>query len=320
MKINVIGSGTWGTALALVGARANNQVIIYSRDKFITDDINNEHKNSSYLPSINIPESIKATSNLVEILCSEAIIISIPAQNLRQICIELKELGLNPNVILIICSKGIEQNSLKLMSEVVAEILPLNKIAILSGPNFAQQVADDLPAITSIAANDINLSTMLANNLKNINFRIYPNKDIIGTQIYGAVKNVLAIASGISTGMKLGENAKAAIISRGIVEINTLSLAMGGKEDTLLSPAGIGDIHLTCSSAASRNTSYGIALANNQAPKDCLVEGFFTCKSINSLANKYNIQMPICQAVYKITHEHSPPEETIKELLNRPSK
>ncbi len=320
MKINVIGSGAWGTALALVSARANNQVMIYSRNKFVADDINNEHKNSSYLPNINIPKSIKATCNLIEIINADAIIISIPAQNIRQICIELKELGISHNVILIICSKGIEQNSLKLMSEVIAEILPLNKIAILSGPNFALQVAQDLPAITSIAANDINLSTMLAQNLKNINFRIYPNQDIIGTQIYGAVKNVLAIASGIAEGMKFGENAKAAIISRGIIEINTLSLAMGGKEETLLSPAGIGDIHLTCSSSSSRNTSYGIALANKKVPKDCLVEGFFTCKSINSLANKYNISMPICQAVYKITHEYSKPEETIKELLNRPNK
>jgi glycerol-3-phosphate dehydrogenase (NAD(P)+) len=319
MKIAVIGSGIWGTSLALVSGRANNDVLIYSRDKFISDDINNNHKNSSYLPEIIIPSSIKATNNLAEVLNSDIIIISIPAQNVRQICSDLKELKLSTNTILMICSKGIEQNSLKLMSQVAEEILPLNKISILSGPNFALPVAQDLPAITSISSKDIELSNMLAKNLKNINFRIYPNRDIIGTQVCGSVKNVLAIASGIATGMKLGENAKAAIISRGIVEINNLSIAMGGKTETLLSPAGIGDIHLTCSSSASRNTSFGIALASNEAPENCLVEGFFTCKSINSLAIKLDISMPICQAVYKITHEHASAKDTIKELLNRPS-
>lgn len=320
MKIGVIGSGAWGTALALVSSRSDNQVIIYSRSIDICNQINDIHTNSRYLPEIILPKSIKANNNLLGILDSDVLLLSIPAQNIRLLCAELAELKLSPNVILAICSKGIEQGSLKLMSEVVTEILPNNKVAILSGPNFAYPVAQDLPAITSIASNNGLTSLMLAENLSSINFRIYPNEDVIGTQIFGAVKNVLAIATGVAIGRELGENAKAAIVSRGINEINSLSLAMGGRSSTLLAPAGIGDVHLTCSSSTSRNTSYGIALSTGSAAQECLVEGFFTSKSINSLAEKFSVQMPICQAVYQVTHGYISLDDAIKELLNRPHK
>jgi len=317
MKVAVIGSGAWGTALALVASRAGHEVTIWSRKHELVEQINLSKENSSYLPGIALLASIKATNKLLDIIDYELFIIAIPAQSIRQLCLDLKELGIASDRILLICSKGIEQISLKLMSEVAKEILPKNQVAILSGPNFAHEVALDLPAITSIAADNLALSQKLAESLSNINFRIYPSSDIIAVQVFGAAKNVLAIATGITIGKELGENAKASIVSRGIFEINALSLAMGGRFDTVLVPAGVGDVHLTCSSATSRNTALGIALAHGKTANNALAEGFYTAKSINFLAEKMVVEMPICRAIYKIIHENLSIDSAINELLKR---
>lgn len=321
MKIGVIGGGSLGTALAMVSYRASQEAQIYVRNKNICDEINQNHTNHRYLPNITLPSKLVAHSDLSKILDSDALLLAIPAQTIRTICLELKSLNLDPNKIIVICSKGIEQKTLKLMSEVVSEILPKNPIAILSGPNFAIEIAQDLPAITSIASSDRNLANALSKFLGTNNFRIYPNTDIIGTQVIGAAKNVLAIAIGAAIGNKYGENAKAAIVSRGVNEISNLLLAKGGEIATLLSPAGIGDIYLTCSSTMSRNTSYGILLGQSKTtnPND-LVEGFYTSESIIMLAAKLNIKMPICQAVYKIAHEKLSLDRVVQDLLDRPVK
>ncbi len=321
MKITIIGSGAWGTSLAIVAYRAGNEVNIYSRNKDTCAEINQNHSNSSYLANIALPNEIKASANLAIALEANILLLASPAQTIRQICTDLAYLKLSPETTLVICAKGIEQESLKLMSEVVAEILPSNPVSILSGPNFAHEIAQDLPAITSIASLDRKLAIDLSKIFSGDNFRAYPNEDIIGTQIIGAAKNVLAIATGICMGKKLGENAKAAILSRGIVEINQLIIAKGGRTQTLLSPAGIGDINLTCSSATSRNTSYGIALAEGTpTTNNILVEGVYTAKSISMLANSINVEMPICTAIYQVTHQNHPIDEAIKKLLNRPIK
>lgn len=319
MKIAIIGSGSWGTALSLVCARALHDVLIYSRRNDICNEINNKHTNFSRLKSIQLLDNIRASSNFDDVLSSDVILLVIPAQNVRDICIQLSKHKLAENTAIIICSKGIEQNTLKLMNEVVQEILPHNPLAILSGPNFAYEVARDLPAITSIAANDINFAETLAGYFSSNHFRIYPNNDIIGTQVLAAAKNVLAIATGIVIGKDLGENAKAAVISRGINEITNLLIAKGGKLETLISPAGFGDLYLTCSSATSRNTAYGISLGKNE-PKtnETLVEGFFSAESIIMLANYLNVKMPICEAVYKIIHKNISIDRIIFELLEKP--
>ena len=318
MKITIIGSGAWGTSLALVAHRAQNEVNIYSRNNNTCTEINQKHSNYKYLANIILPKDIKASSDLAIALEADILLLTSPAQTIRQICINLAQLKLSPRTIIVICAKGIEQDSLKLMSEVVAEIVPINPIAILSGPNFALEIAQNLPTITSIASLDKKLASQLSKIFSSYNFRVYSNEDIIGTQIIGAAKNVLAIATGISMGKKLGENAKAAILSRGIVEINQLILAKGGKMQTLLSPAGIGDINLTCSSSTSRNTSYGIALATTKpTTNNQLVEGFYTAKSISMLAKSMNVEMPICTAIHQITHLNYPIDQVIKELLRR---
>lgn len=321
MKVAVIGSGSWGTALSMAIARASHDIKIFSRNAKIVEEINNYNTNLTYIPNIKLPANILASSNLKDAIDNDILFLAVPAQNILNICLELKKLDINSNKILVICSKGIERNSLKLMSEVVADILPNNPIAVLSGPNFAIEIAQNLPAITSIACEDINLATSLSKFFTSNNFRVYPNDDIVGTQILGAAKNVLAIAVGIAIGKEYGENAKAAIVSRGIHEIVNLITAKGGKLETLVSPAGIGDAYLTCSSSTSRNTSYGIKLGQNNA-KDYtfLVEGFVTSESIVKLANKYNVQMPICQSVYLITHENLSLDKVVQELLERPIK
>ena len=319
MKIAVIGAGSWGTALALGAHRAGNEVLIYSRNQEISQQINMLHKNSNNLADIDIPQEIIATDKLAEVLDYEILLLVVPAQTIRSVCLSLAKLELSSNKILVICAKGIEQDSFKLMSEVVEEILPNNKIAILSGPNFAHEVALGLPAISSLAASDIDLSQKLSTILTSENFRVYANNDIIGTQIFGAAKNVLAIATGIVIGKKFGENAKSAIISRGIYEINALVGAKGGDEKTLLSPAGIGDINLTCNSSTSRNTAYGIALAEGEIVSGGqLVEGFYTSKSIAFLAKSLGVEMPICKAIYEVAHNEQSIDKIIKELLNRP--
>jgi glycerol-3-phosphate dehydrogenase (NAD(P)+) len=321
MRIGVIGGGAWGTALAMVASRAGHESLIIVRNSLICDEINLQHHNSKYLPGITLPSEIKSSINLKDILDRDALFLVIPAQDVYGLCVELQKLNLDSNKILIICSKGIEKNSLKLMSEVVKDVLPHNPVAILSGPNFALEVALDMPAVTSIASEDIDLANGLAKFFASPNFRIYPNDDIIGTQIMGAAKNVLAIATGIAIGKNYGENAKAAIISRGISEITNLALAKGGKIETLVSPAGIGDIYLTCSSSTSRNTSYGIAIGQGkEINRAVLVEGIASAESIIKLANMFEIQMPICHAVYKIAHENMALEKAVQELLGRPLK
>lgn len=318
MKIGIIGSGGWGTALALTAFRnGNNQVTIWSRSKEQCDNINKTRQNIAYLPNIIIPQEIKITHDFSEIIDNDLLLLTVPAQEIRNICIKLKSTGLAERSTLLICSKGIELGDSKLLSDVCNEILTGNEAAALSGPNFAGEIAQNLPAITSIAASDLSLAKNLQKHLNHLNFRIYPNDDLIGSQIFGAAKNVLAIAAGICMGRDLGENAKASIISRGIHEINNLSIAMGGKAETALSPAGTGDIFLTCNSLTSRNTSFGINLAKGLPPTRTLVEGSFTAKAMHFLRVNHAVELPICEAVYKIAHLNKSVDSVIEELLNR---
>lgn len=317
MKIGIVGSGSWGTALAFVANRANNDTCLFTRKIIDAEQITRTRENSINLPGILIPNEIEISADLTKALAFEILILAVPAQTVREVCYSLKKLGLSKEVIIVVVAKGIEENSLKLMSEVVNDVLPLNSFAILSGPNYASLVAKDLPTITSISAKDAKLANLLSKMLATKNFRIYPNDDIIGTQVFGAAKNVLAIAAGIVRGKELGENAEAAVVSRGIYEICLLNKALGGKDETLLSPAGVGDIYLTCSSLTSRNTTYGVSLAREQNFSGKLVEGYFTVKSINDLAKKYSIAMPIFESVYQISQDKRSLDKIIDHLLSR---
>jgi glycerol-3-phosphate dehydrogenase (NAD(P)+) len=317
-RIAVLGAGAWGTALAITSHNAGNDVLVWGRNPDVIDAINNRHENDKYLPNIKLPNAIQATDNIEKILKSDALLIVVPAQKLRETCENLKKAGLAKNIPLIICCKGIEQNTHALMSEVVAEILP-NPVAILSGPNFAGEIASGLPAAATIAATDKKLGMEMVNSLGSQFFRLYFSDDIIGAQIGGAVKNVLAIACGIAVGKGLGKNSSAALVTRGVAEIGRLCIAKGGKLETLMGLSGIGDIMLTCSSTASRNMALGFALgAGTAGTANSLVEGVATAQSVSELANKLKVDMPICRAVNEILHKGADINLAVKELLQRP--
>lgn len=324
MKISVIGSGAWGTALAQVTKKSGLDVVIWSRNKLVVDDINNNNQNSLYLKGIKLNPDIMATSDFKEAIEGEILLLVVPSQVLRDICGKLKEAGLKADTPLVICCKGIEQTTHKLMSEVVREVFPENPVAVLSGPNFADEIAKGLPAATTIAADNVAIDKALVSILGTPTFRTYNTEDIIGAQIGGAVKNVLAIACGISAGKGFGENAKAALITRGLAEIGRLCVAKGGDFQTLMCLCGVGDIMLTCSSMKSRNMSLGYELGKGRSldsvmsERNSVAEGVITSKSVMELARSLGVDMPICEAVYKIIHEKAGMDETITNLLSRP--
>lgn len=317
MKIGIIGAGSWGTALALAFFRAGNETCIFVKDEQVAQEIALNQENTRNLPGVHIPSQIKLFHDYTCVDDLDLLVLVTPAQTIREICLKLKSCKLNKNLIILIAAKGIEQNSCKLMSEVVEENISGHRIAIISGPNYANLVAKDLPSITTIAASDEEIANFLASKLSSRNFRIYPSNDLIGAQVIGAAKNVLAIASGIVRGKQLGENAEAAIFSRGINEIMLLNKALGGKESIILSPAGLGDLYLTCSSSISRNTAFGLSLAKGEKNFTKLVEGFYTVKSICELASRYSISLPICQAVYDIAWQDESIDVAIERLLDR---
>lgn len=324
-KIGVIGAGAWGTALAMAAKRAGNDVIIQAREKDVANAINNTHENSIFLKNFKIDKEIKATTDLSEVTNSDVILLVTPAQFLRSACEAAAENWVT-GVPTIICSKGIEQDSCALMSEVFSEVLPGKPIAILSGPSFAAEVADDLPTALTLASEDETLAKVLMETLNSRFFRIYRSRDIVGAQIGGAVKNVLAIACGIIEGRKLGKNAKSALLTRGLAEITRLGIAKGAQAETLYGLSGLGDLTLTCNAMQSRNFSLGVALGQGEklehiiGERISITEGIYTASSIVSLAQRLNVDLPICSAVNGVLNHANDIDDSINALLMRPLK
>ena len=321
-QLNIIGAGAWGTALGTAAFRAGNNVKLWTIDAPSVEAINSQHTNP-FLPEVPLPEALVATTDLEESVQADALLLVVPAQVLSSVCQQMKATSLAKETPLILCNKGIEQGSLKLMSEIVAEHFPENPIAVISGPNFADEVARGEPAATTLACADEKVSKKLMALMGSKLFRTYHSPDIIGAQIGGSVKNVIAIACGISQGKGFGENTKVALVSRGIVEMTRLCKAKGGKTKTLLGLCGIGDMMLTCGTTKSRNMSFGYQLGqgtdlNTVLSQGKTVEGVPTAKSIHMLAQQLGVDMPICEAVYRIIHENADIDETIEWLLSRP--
>ncbi len=324
VKIAVIGAGAWGTALSKVLSENGHDVALWSRNTEVISEINNKNKNSSYLPDIFLPRNINATRDFKNLEGSDALFLVTPAQNIRMLSKALQEIKLG-NIPIVICSKGIEQETLKLMSEIVSEMLPANKIAVLSGPNFADEIARGLPAASTLACKDKKSGEDIVGMLNNNNFRIYLSDDVIGAEIGGAVKNVIAIACGIAVGRNLGENARAALITRGLAEIARLAKAKGGRPETLMGLAGMGDLVLTCSSLKSRNMSLGYELGQGKPLQAILkkrqgkvTEGLTTTHSVQALAASLKVEMPITETVYNILYKEQDIDIAIKSLLERP--
>jgi len=302
-KIGIYGAGSWGGALA-VNLAQNHKVKVYS---LFEQEFNNKN--------------IKLTLDVQKLKKCDYLLLCVPTQNVREF-LDVCAPHIPKKAPILICCKGVEQATLKLPSQIVQEYLP-NPIAALSGPNFADEIAQLKPAATNIACADIDLGEQIIEAVSSPTLRGYYVDDVIATQVCGAIKNVIAIASGIVMGRNLGENARASLITRSLNEISLLCKAMGGNPAIINNLAGVGDLMLTCSSLKSRNTNFGYHLAKGEDSTDILknsevVEGYYTAKTIKQLMEKYNIEMPICMAVYNILYEAADINEQIQNLLRRP--
>lgn len=320
--ISIIGAGAWGTALAQTLSH-NEPVTLWARDNALADEINATRVNKRYLPGIPLSHHITATSNLETALKSEITLLVTPAQALRTTLNNIKQY-ITPNHKLILCCKGLEQNTALLMSDIAKETLPNTTIAILSGPNFAKDIAQGKPAATTLACTNETIAKELQYIIATPLFRPYVTTDIIGVEIAGALKNVMAIACGIASGLEMGESARASLITRGLAEISRLGIKMGAHPETFLGLSGVGDMMLTCSSQQSRNFSLGYALGQGQSLDDIMserqnvTEGVHTAESAVKLSNKYSIDMPVCHAVHQCINEGLALDEVLRQMLNRP--
>jgi glycerol-3-phosphate dehydrogenase (NAD(P)+) len=324
-RINVIGAGSWGTALADLAARTGRGVTLWGRDVGVVDTINRNSRNPRYLPDMALEPGLRATTDMAIAADAQALLLAVPAQHMRAVCRALADVVATKTPV-VICAKGIEIDSGALMNEVVAAALPGRPIAALSGPTFAAEVARGLPTAVTLACADAALAAALAEALGSRTFRPYVSTDLIGTLVGGAVKNVLAIACGIATGRRFGDNARAALITRGVAEIGRLGMALGGRPQTLMGLSGIGDIVLTCSSAQSRNFSFGVALGETddvvaaRARVAKVVEGIATARPVVAIARRLDIDMPLCTAVDQVLHHGAELDATIAGLMGRPFK
>jgi glycerol-3-phosphate dehydrogenase (NAD(P)+) len=319
MKIGVIGGGAWGTALAQV-ASARGETILWALEEQVVSSVNSQHENSAFLPHIPLNEAIRATSDLADLDSCDAWIVVTPAQHMRSV-LEKAPMGDRP---LVLCSKGIEERSGKLLHEVAQEVCPSSPVAVLSGPTFAHEVATGLPTAVTLACEDRALGQALRARINLVNFRTYCSDDVAGAEVGGAVKNVLAIACGIVEGKRLGQNARAALIARGFAEMVRFGLAMGGRRETLAGLSGLGDLVLTCNSTSSRNFSLGKAIGEGHDVHDLLkdrrtvAEGAHTAPVLNRIAVARDIDMPIVGAVDELLGGEVALDTLLETMLSRP--
>lgn len=320
MNIGVIGAGAWGTALAQVLARDGQPVTLWAREADVVASINTVRENRIFLPGIPLCPEIRATGSLAELTECAALLLVTPAQHLRAILAQLQP---GPRT-LVLCAKGIEAGTMQLMSEVAQHVCPEAAVAVLSGPTFAHEVARGLPTAITLACQDDALGRALANRLARTWFRPYLSDDVIGAEIGGAVKNVLAIACGVVEGLGLGQNARAALIARGFAEMTRFGQAKGARAETLAGLSGLGDLVLTCSSEASRNFSLGKGLGEGKtadallAGSRTVAEGAFTAPVLLNAARALGVEMPVVEAVCKLLEGAVSVKEIVGSLLARP--
>lgn len=320
--VGIIGGGAWGTALAAVMAQIHNKVLLWAREDDVVSSINAQHENRAFLPGLSLPTAIEATSDLARVEECAALLIVTPAQHVRSILSALPA----TSAPLILCAKGIEAGTQMLVSDVAAQTRPGNPIAVLSGPTFAHEVACGKPTAVTLATASKALGAVLTRLIATPSFRPYWSDDVVGAEIGGAVKNVLAIGCGVVDGADLGLNARAALIARGFAEMQRYGLARGAKQETLAGLSGLGDLVLTCSSENSRNFSLGRGLGQGQsaetllANRQTVAEGAFTAPVLLASAQKLGVEMPIVAAVGALLDGSATVEAVISNLLARPLK
>jgi glycerol-3-phosphate dehydrogenase (NAD(P)+) len=324
-RLAILGAGAYGTALAIIAARAGREVVLWGRDPAQIDEINSTRTNRKYLTNTNIPDKVRATSELTfAIADAPVLLLAVPTQNLRTAAAAIAPL-VREGTPVVAAAKGIEQVSDRFVTEVLAEALPQARAAILSGPSFAADMARGLPTAVTLAAYDLALAEHLAAAIAGPGFRIYHTDDVRGVEIGGAAKNVLAIAAGIVAGAGLGESARAAVIARGFAELRRLATALSARPETLMGLSGLGDLVLTASSPQSRNFAFGEALGKGRTPAELmaggkLAEGAFTAPALVDMAKKRGVEMPISEAVAAVLAGRVSIRAAIAALIERPQK
>ncbi|WP_194190273.1 NAD(P)H-dependent glycerol-3-phosphate dehydrogenase [Clostridium chrysemydis] len=324
-KVAFIGGGSFGTALAIQLGKKNNDVRIFDRDKSVCYDINNNHKNDKYLKDIEIPKNVVAFNSAKEALKdAQYVVLAIPSHVIRDVLKNIKDL-IDEKAIVISIAKGIEAGSNKRLSEVISEEVE-NPVVILSGPSHAEEVAIEIPTTLVSTSTEMKHAETVQELFMTPSLRIYTNDDIIGVEIGGAVKNIIALAAGVADGVGYGDNSKAALMTRGMKEISRVGVALGGKAETFYGLTGMGDLIVTCTSMHSRNRRAGILVGKGKKLDEALdevgmiVEGVKACKAFNELNKKINVSMPITEGLYEVLFDNKKPDEVVTELMLREKK
>jgi glycerol-3-phosphate dehydrogenase (NAD(P)+) len=319
-RLGIVGGGAWGTALAQVAASGGRETLLWAREPEVVESVNGRHENALFLPGLFLSDAIRATGDLDALGECDAWLVVTPAQHMRAV-LAAASASARP---LVLCSKGIEEESGKLLHQVARDLCPDAPIAVLSGPTFAHEVAAGLPTAVTLAAEEISLGEVLRARIAQPTFRIYVSDDVAGAEIGGAVKNVLAIACGVVEGKGLGQNARAALIARGFAEMSRFGSARGARRETLAGLSGLGDLVLTCSSTSSRNFSLGKGIGEGRpiaelmADRRTVAEGAFTAPVLARLAGEEGIDMPIVQAVAALIAGTANVDAVLGDLLSRP--
>ncbi len=325
-KAVVLGSGSWGTALAIVLSSHFEEIIVIGRSEDTAKKINDTHKNSRYLKEVILPENIYGSTDLAEAQDANIILFVVPTSAIRETANKLAEIGIPESTPLISCAKGIERGTGERMSDIINQSLPKNPIAIISGPNHAEEVAINLATCTVVGSLDKKLAQNLQQYFSSPTFRTYTSEDVAGMELGGALKNVFAIASGIAAGIGLGDNAIAALVTRGLTEMTRLGIALGGQPDTFTGLSGLGDLMTTCYSPHSRNNRVGMALGKGLSLQQAcdqlgmVAEGVPNTLSIYEAARKTDIDTPIIDAVYQVLYEDKSARVALSDLLTRDPK
>ncbi len=331
-RIAVMGSGAWGTAIALhLANRGGHEIALWSHSPEVSEAICERGENTFFLPGYSIPAAVRATSSIQKALSHAEIVVSVmPSHHVRASYVQFAPY-LHPGQVLVSATKGIEDKSLLRMSEVMTDVLRgfglQLPIAVLSGPTFAQEVAAGAPAAVTIASQSSDVAALVQCEFGSQSLRLYTNDDVVGVELGGALKNVIAIAAGIVTGLGLGHNSVAALITRGIAETTRLAVACGGRRETLAGLSGIGDLVLTCTGALSRNRMVGIELGKGRRLAEILAglhgkvaEGVRTTSAALGLARRYGVEMPITEQVYSILNDEKSPKDAMRDLMARPGR
>ncbi|MFS0576730.1 NAD(P)H-dependent glycerol-3-phosphate dehydrogenase [Sporosarcina sp. 179-K 3D1 HS] len=328
-KVAVLGAGSWGTAIAFVLAENGHDCLIWARRSEQAEEINQRHSNESYLPGMQLPHSLKATADLAEAANhGDVVILAVPTKSMREVCAELNSI-LDSSKLVVHVSKGIEPDSLKRISEIIEEEIHASKrdsVVVLSGPSHAEEVVLRHPTTVTAASSNMEAAEQVQDLFMNPYFRVYTNNDLVGVEIGAALKNVIALAAGVSDGLGYGDNAKAALITRGLAEITRLGVKMGASPLTFSGLTGLGDLIVTCTSVHSRNWKAGNMLGQGKSLEEVIagmgmiIEGVRTAKAVHQLAIRYDVPMPLSEALYTVLFEDVPPKEAVDQLMKRMKK